>query len=259
VTPLLPIQALAGLFGLLLGSFLNVLIHRLPRDESPWRGRSQCPHCRRTIRWFENVPVVSFLALGGRCAGCRAPISWRYPAVEILAALAAVVCVRAFGWTAAAGANFLFLATLLAIACIDWKHMIIPDELSLGLLVVGVGLSLTVLEQPWWRGLAGAAVGAGFVAGVAWVYKRTRGIEGMGFGDVKMAGMMGAFLGPGQVLLAIFVAAFLGSVYGGLVVARGGTRRSMVAFGTFLAAAAALCVFFGDQFAGWYLGRLRRS
>jgi len=252
------ITVLALVLGLVCGSFLNVLIHRLPRDESPWRGRSHCPHCRRTVRWFENVPLVSFLALGGRCAGCRRAISWRYPAVEMLGAVLALVCVRHFGPSAAAAGYFVFLATLLAIACIDWGHMIIPDELSVGVMAIGLLLAATVLPLGLWRALLGTVAGAGFVWGVAWAYRKFRGVEGMGFGDVKMAAMIGAFLGPFDVLLTIFVAAFLGSLYGAVVLARGGTRRSMVAFGTFLAAGAALCLFFGEPLRVWYVGMLRR-
>jgi leader peptidase (prepilin peptidase)/N-methyltransferase len=248
----------AFVWGLLCGSFLNVLIHRLPRGESPWRGRSHCPHCRRTVRWFENVPVVSFLFLGGRCAGCRKPISWRYPAVELATAVLALVCVRHFGPTGQAAAYFLFLATLLAIACIDWGHMIIPDELSLGVIPVGLVLAATVLPIGLRQAFFGALAGAGFVWVVARAYRRFRGVEGMGFGDVKMAGMIGVFLGPLQVLLTIFVAAFLGSLFGAVLLARGGTRKSMVAFGTFLAAGAALCLFFGDAVRVWYVALLRR-
>jgi leader peptidase (prepilin peptidase)/N-methyltransferase len=248
----------AGVFGLLFGSFLNVLIHRLPRDESPWVGRSHCPRCQRTVRWYENVPVVSWLALRGRCAGCKGRIAWRYPAVELLTAGLALLCVRVFGLNGSAAAYFLFLAALLAIAWIDWEHQIIPDELSLGLTVAGIALSATVLPQGLWRGLAGAVAGAGFIWGIARAYKMARGVEGMGFGDVKMAAMMGAFLGPVQVLLAIFVAAFLGSLWGMVVMARGGHAKSMVAFGTFLAAGAVLCLFFGDAASAWYVGLLRR-
>jgi leader peptidase (prepilin peptidase)/N-methyltransferase len=251
------ILTLAGLLGLLFGSFLNVLIHRLPRDESPWSGRSHCPHCRRTVRWYENVPVVSWLFLRGRCAGCQGPIAWRYPAVELGTAGLALLCVRVFGSGGEAAAYFLFLAALLAIAWIDWEHQIIPDELSLGLTLVGIVLSATVLPQGWWRGLLGAIAGAGFVWGVARAYKVARGVEGMGFGDVKMAAMMGAFLGPVQVLLAIFVAAFLGSLWGAVLLARGNNAKTMVAFGTFLAAGAVLCLFFGEAASAWYLGLLR--
>ena len=179
-----------------MGSFLNVLIYRLPRNLSPWSGRSKCPHCDRTVRWYENVPLVSWLALRGRCAGCKGPIAWRYPLVELLTGALAAVCVLRFGPTGAAPGYFVFLAALLAIAWIDWEFMIIPDELSLGLTVIGVALAATVLPLGFWRGLLGAAAGAGIIWGVAWGYKRTRGVEGMGFGDVKLAAMIGAFLGP---------------------------------------------------------------
>jgi leader peptidase (prepilin peptidase)/N-methyltransferase len=244
--------------GAVFGSFLNVLIHRLPRGESPWHGRSHCPHCRRTVRWYENVPVLSFLALRGRCAGCRQSIAWRYPGVEIAAALLALACERHFGFGAAAGAYFLFLAALLAIACIDWEHRIIPDELSLGALVLGVALAATVLPLGVWRALGGALVGAGFVWGVGRAYKSWRGMDGMGFGDVKLAAMIGAFLGPVAVVLTVFGAALMGSLYGLVLVARGGHARTMIAFGTFLAAGAALCLFFGDALTLWYIGLWRR-
>jgi len=257
VLPAAVTAALAVVCGAVFGSFLNVLIHRLPRGESPWQGRSHCPHCRRTVRWYENVPVLSFIALRGRCAGCRQRIAWRYPAVEIAAALLALLCVRHFGPGATAGAYFLFLATLLAIACIDWEHRIIPDELSLGVLGLGV-VAATVLPLGIWRALGGAAVGAGFVWGVGRAYKAARGVEGMGFGDVKLAAMIGAFLGPVAVLLTVFGAACMGSLYGVVLLARGGHARTMIAFGTFLAAGAALCLFFGDALTVWYAGLWRR-
>jgi prepilin signal peptidase PulO-like enzyme (type II secretory pathway) len=136
--------------------------------------------------------------------------------------------------------------------------MIIPDELSLGVTLVGLILGATVLPLGPWRALLGALAGSGFIWGVAIAYKKTRGVEGMGFGDVKLAAMIGAFLGPLQVLLTIFVAALLGSLYGIVVVLRGGTRKSMVAFGTFLAASAALALFFGHSLTEWYVGLLRR-
>lgn len=251
------IHAAVGLIGLMLGSFLNVLIHRLPRDESPWGGRSRCPHCRRTVRWHENVPLLSFLLLRGRCAGCHARISWRYPLVELSTGGLAVACLLHFGLTGVAATYFVFLATLLTIAWIDWEHMIIPDELSLGALVLGWILAATVLPLGVLEALIGTLAGAGFIWGVAVAYKSLRGVEGMGFGDVKLAGMIGAFLGPFHVLFTIFVAALLGSIYGIVVVARGGTRHSMVAFGTFLAASAALSLFFGETLAFWYASLLR--
>lgn len=253
-----PVLVLVAGLGLVFGSFVNVLIYRLPRQLSPWRGRSHCTTCNRTVRWFENVPILSWLALRGRCAGCRQAISWRYPLVEASCAALAVVCVYHFGFQPRAAAYFLFLATLLAIAWIDWEHYVIPDELSLGVAALGVVLAATVLPLGLWRGLGGLAAGAGVIWGIAVLYRRVRGVEGMGFGDVKMAGMIGAFLGPVSVLLTIFVAAFLGSLWGAVLVARGGGGRSMVAFGTFLAAGAALCLFFGDAVGTWYVGLLKR-
>ena len=179
------IHIVVGVFGLMLGSFLNVLIHRLPRDESPWTGRSRCPHCARKVRWFENVPVVSFLALRGRCAGCRARISWRYLVVEICTAALALLCLLRFGPTAAGATYFVFLATLLAIAWIDWEHMIIPDELSLGALLLGWVFAATIMPIGILEALIGTVAGAGFIWGVAIAYKATRGIEGMSQDDTR--------------------------------------------------------------------------
>jgi leader peptidase (prepilin peptidase)/N-methyltransferase len=258
VNPLgaLPVEAAAAVatLGLVFGSFLNVLIHRLPRDESPWTGRSRCPHCRRTVRWFENIPVLSWLALRARCAGCKARIAWRYPLVELLSGGLALICLYRFGFSVVAASYYLFLAVLLAIAWIDWEFMIIPDELSLGLCIAGIGLAAGVLPLGIWRAVTGAVCGAATIWGVGFAYKKTRGVDGMGFGDVKLAAMIGAFLGPYGVALTIFVAALLGSLWGAVLLARGGTRRTMVAFGTFLAAGAAFCLFFGDALRVWYLG-----
>lgn len=252
------IAIVAGLFGLVFGSFVNVLIHRLPRGESPWSGRSRCPHCGRIVRWFENIPLLSFALLRARCAGCHQRISWRYPAVELAAAGLALACLERFGPSPLGLAYFFFLVVLLAIACIDWEHMIIPNQLSIGALVLGLGLAAPVLPTSVLEAALGVATGAGFVWVVAAAYKALRGVEGMGFGDVKLAGMIGAFLGPVPVLLTIFLAALLGSLYGAILLQRGGNRQSKVAFGTFLAASAALCLFFGDTFALWYLNLLHR-
>jgi len=249
------IDFLVALFGLVVGSFLNVLIHRLPRDESPWRGRSRCTACGRTVRWFENVPLLSYAALGGRCAGCKQRISWRYPAVEALTAGLALACLHRFGPTGVAAAYFLFLATLVAIAWIDWEHQIIPDTLSLGVAPLGLVLAATVLPLGARQGLVGALAGAGFIYGVGRFWKAWRKVEAMGFGDVKLAALIGAFLGPMQMFLTVFLASFLGAVYG---LAWKRSLKSQVAFGTFLAAAAAACLFYGEPLVAWYAGLLRR-
>lgn len=164
---------------------------------------------------------------------------------------------RQFASPTQALAYYVFLAALLAIACIDWKHMIIPDELSLGMIGLGLVLAATVLPVGILQALVGMVAGAGFIWLVALAYKATRGMEGMGFGDVKLAGMIGVFLGPFHVLFTIFLAALMGSLYGAVVLARGGTRKSMLAFGTFLAASAAVSLFFGQSVALWYLSFTR--
>jgi leader peptidase (prepilin peptidase) / N-methyltransferase len=245
----------AGLYGLLIGSFLNVVIHRLPRGESIVRGRSMCPKCKRTIRWFDNVPLVSWIVLRGKCRACAWKIPGRYPLVELLTGLSAAGAVWASGLTLTALWVFAFLALMIAITFIDWEHQIIPDPLSLGGTVLGwigavVCLDLTLLQS-----VAGSLVGAGVILAIALLYKATRKVDGMGGGDVKLMAMIGAFLGWQMVFAVLFAAAFAGSVYGVILLRRtGGDGKTAVAFGSFLAPAAVLMWFAGDRLLAFYLG-----
>ena len=234
----------AGVFGLLVGSFLNVVIHRLPRGESIVSPASRCPGCGRGIRPWENVPLLSWLLLRGRCAGCHAPISWRYPAVELLTGLIFAAIALRYGATAMTPVWFAFAGALLAAAVIDIDHRIIPDEISLG------GLVLAVLVVPWLESLSGsllvdnllrsaggALIGGGVLWAVGFVHARVctaagrtfehwpgEGEElprpssldywiwfpGLGFGDVKLLAMIGAVLGPVGVLETILAASIAG-------------------------------------------------
>lgn len=246
---------LAGVFGALIGSFLNVVIYRLPRGISVVGGRSKCPHCRETIRWFDNVPVASWLLLGGKCRRCGWKIPARYPFVELSSGLSATVAVWHFGPTLEAAWVYAFLAIMIAITFIDWEHQIIPDPLSIGGTVLGfigawVCLDVSVLES-----LMGAAVGAGVILAIAFTYKVARKVDGMGGGDVKLMAMIGAFLGWQMVFAVLFVAAAAGSVYGVWLMRRaGGNRQTAVAFGSFLAPAACLMLFTGGRLLSLYLG-----
>ncbi len=247
--------AAAGGFGALFGSFLNVVIYRLPRGISVVGGRSQCPHCHETIRWFDNVPVLSWLLLAGKCRGCRWKIPVRYPLVELLSGLGAAVAVRHFGLTLQAAWVYAFVAIMIAITFIDWEHQIIPDPLSIGGTVLGwigawVCLDVSVLQS-----LIGAAVGAGIILAIAFAYKTARKVDGMGGGDVKLMAMVGAFMGWQMVLAVLFLGAAAGSVYGVWLVRRtGGDGKTAVAFGSFLAPAACLMLFTGAQLLSLYLG-----
>lgn len=235
-------------FGLVVGSFLNVVIHRLPRDESIVRPGSRCPSCGRAIRWHENIPLASFLILRGRCAGCGARISWRYPAVEALTAAGYAGFALLDGPGLPLLRDLVFYSLLVPIVFIDIDHRIIPDELSLG--GAAAGLLLSLLPGGDWKGSAvGALVGAGILWATAAAYLKVAGREGMGGGDVKLMGMVGVFLGWKGALFSIFAGSMLG-VAGGMIAMRKGDDglRTAIPFGPYLCAAALLARFLADPF-----------
>ncbi len=241
-------------FGAVVGSFLNVVIYRLPRGESIVFPGSHCPHCGVPILARDNLPVLGYLLLRGRCRACGAGISARYPCVEALTALLAAGVWWRFGLSVQLPVLFVFLAGLVAVTFIDLDHRIIPDSLSLGGVVVGFACSfLTPLG--WLGSLAGAALGGGVLLAVALGYLALTRREGMGFGDVKLLAAIGAFLGWQAVLFTVFVSSVVGSVVGlSLVALRGSGMRLEVPFGPFLALGAALYVFVGPELVAWYFG-----
>ena len=233
-------------YGLVLGSFLNVVIHRVPRGLSLVRPRSRCPACGTTIRWYDNVPVVSYALLLGRCRTCRAPIALRYPLVELTsAALLVAVAVR-FGLTARGLAAAIFVLFLLPLAVIDIEHHLLPDVLTLPALVLGLAASAFGLLASPLDGVIGAALGAALPLAVIVVYGWLRGVEGMGLGDVKLLAMIGAFLGWRGALLTLCLGALAGASVGvALILTRRGRMDTELPFGTFLAAAAVAVLFVG--------------
>lgn len=240
----------AALIGLALGSFLNVCIVRLPAGRSIFWPRSSCPACGHQLAWYENIPVASYVALRGRCRSCEARIPLRYPVVEIAAALIWVGSYLYFdsSWRALTGA--LFGTILLGIALTDARDYIIPDELSLGGLVIGLGLSfLPGRPEPLWSLIgAVAAFAVMYVVAVVgeWAFKK----PALGGGDIKMMAMVGAFLGPGYAMLTIFVGSLVGAVIFGPIGLKTG---KLVPFGVFLAVGAATVFIWGDAMVGWYL------
>ncbi len=265
--PLAPV--IAGVFGALLGSFLNVCIHRLPRGESIVRPRSRCPHCGHLIAWYDNVPVLSWLVLRARCRQCRAPISVQYPLVELAVALVWAGSVAWQGPTADAVADAVFVTLLLGIAITDAKHYVIPDAFSLGGTAAGIAYAFAPGGLVWWMGLAGAALGYGLLWLVRWAgdLALRRGMIGgeelatvleegekpttMGEGDLRMMAMVGAFLGPIGVLLTVFLGALAGSLV--FVPLRLAGRRIAIPFGVFLAIGAVAALVAGDELLRWYL------
>lgn len=243
-----PGAAAVFLFGACVGSFLNVVIHRLPRGESIVSPRSRCPACGRAIRAWENIPVVSFLVLRGKCAGCGGAISWRYPAVEALtgAGFAAIFLADGFGMPLLR--DLLFFSLLVPIAFIDIDHRIIPDELSLGGLAAGILLSF-LPGGDWKASVVGALLGGGILYGTAFLYEKIRKAEGMGGGDIKLLAMIGAFLGWRGTLATIFLGAFLGAAGGLLAMRKGGKGlKTAIPFGPYLCFAALVSRFLSDWF-----------
>ena len=242
--PLLLIAAF--LLGACLGSFFNVLIYRLPREESIVRPASRCPACGRPVRAWENVPIVSFLLLRGKCAGCGSGISWRYPVVEAASGIGFLLIAWVDGPGFVLLRDLVFFSLLVPIVFIDIDHRIIPDELSLGGLAAGILLSF--LPGGNWKGaLAGMVLGGGILFVTAAVYHKVTGIEGLGGGDIKLLAMIGAFLGWRGALFTIFFGSLLG-VGGGLVAMRKGDEglKTAIPYGPYLCAAALFARFLGD-------------
>ena len=241
---------MAGCGGLCAGSFANVLIYRLPRGIQVIRGRSFCPHCRTRIRWYDNLPLVSWIALGGRCRSCRETISGRYPAVELVVAIVAAISVGYLGMTLAALWTFLFLFILLVIAIIDATSFVIPHSLTAGGLISG--LVLAPLAGPGlWRAALGALLGGVVIILLIRGYRQIRGRAGMGGGDVMLLAMIGAFLGPWGVMATLGLGAGLGAIYA-LVRSRGRPDRfERLPFGPFLAVAATIVLLWGESLWRW--------
>jgi leader peptidase (prepilin peptidase) / N-methyltransferase len=244
----------AGLLGLICGSFLNVVIYRLPRHIPLSRGRSGCPHCGALITWWQNIPVASYLFLGGRCHTCKGPISIRYPIVEL------VTAVTFAAWTAGMGigiqaAGMIYLCcVLICVVFIDWEFQIIPDWLTLPSLAVGwVWAAFAPLGLV--PSLLGTLAGGGGLFLVAllgdWIFRK----ESMGGGDIKLAAVLGAFLGWKLVVLVFFVSALVGSLASGvwLLISRDMRGKRLIPFGPFLSVAAVVAALWGQQLIGWYL------
>jgi leader peptidase (prepilin peptidase)/N-methyltransferase len=242
-------------FGLVIGSFLNVVIARVPERRSLWMPGSTCPGCGNAIAWHDNIPLVSFLVLQGRCRACAAPIPWRYPLVEATTAALFVVAWLVFGGDLRQFAMaVVFLAALVAITVIDLRHQIIPDVITLPGIGVGLVASVAADRVSWLQSAVGILVGGGlFVL----VIVLSRG--GMGGGDLKLGAMLGAFLGWQALLVGLFVAVMLGGLSAvALLASRRLARKDAIPFGPFLALGGAVALFWGDAILAWYLGGFER-
>ncbi len=268
------------IFGLLIGSFLNVVILRTPpRLEFAWRreareilelpisddvqppglvsDRSRCPKCGHQLAWYDNVPLLSWLVLRGRCRACRAPISVQYPAVELLTAIASTVVVWKFGVGAEAGIGLVLTWLLIAMSGIDFRTTLLPDQFTLPLLWLGLlvaatsSMFVTPTDAIW-----GAALGYLSLWSVYWLFKLVTGKEGMGYGDFKLLGALGAFVGPQGLIPIILMSSLVGAVIGSIIlIAKGRDRQTPIPFGPFLAAAGWLHFIYGD----WIISTYKRT
>jgi leader peptidase (prepilin peptidase) / N-methyltransferase len=264
--------ALVGLLGLLIGSFLNVVVHRMPKMlEAQWAAecaeltdqtpavqekfnllvpRSRCPGCRHEIRWYENIPVLSYIALRGKCSACGAGISLRYPAVELVTGALFFFCAYRFGWTWATLAWCAFCAAIVALACIDWDTTLLPDDITLPLLWLGLIIAalrwnpLTNLPDALW----GAVAGYLSLWSVYWVFKLVTGKEGMGYGDFKLFAALGAWFGWQALVPIILMSSVIGAIVGiAMKMASSLREGGYIPFGPFLAGAGLTALIFGPQ------------
>jgi leader peptidase (prepilin peptidase) / N-methyltransferase len=273
------ITILAAVFGLLIGSFLNVCIYRWPRDLSVVRPRSACPECGKPIAWYDNIPILSYLLLRARCRQCGTGIYWRYPVVEFLTAVSFAFFVHESGLSLQSLKYCIFAAILIALVFTDLETLLLPDELTIGGLIIGLVFAIFVPVpdstfrlivgifgfHPGGRagmlgeGLFGAIVPAGTLWFGGWLFEKLRHKEGLGFGDVKMLAMVGAFLGISGALLTIIVGALAGSIVGLAFIKLTGkdTATYQLPLGTFLGAAAFFAAIEGQSVVGWYTQTLR--
>ena len=271
-----------GILGAIIGSFLNVVIHRLPAEESIVFPNSRCPNCSAVIAFYDNVPVLSYLMLGGRCRGCKQRISFRYPAVELMTGLLFVAVTWRDGITLALPFDLMFVGALVALVFIDAEHMILPNAITYPGIAFAVvarlvlpylmgrpyfddlpGLTAGLLSgMPLWAAsligaFMGALIGGGSLWLMGWTWEKLRGIEAMGLGDVKMMFMVGAYLGWRLTILTIFLGVLSGSVIGIVLMMRQQQKnmQMLLPFGVFLGIGSVIALLIGPQIVAWYAGQ----
>jgi leader peptidase (prepilin peptidase) / N-methyltransferase len=237
------------IFGAAVGSFLNVCIFRLPAEGSIVKPLSQCPHCKHPIRFYDNVPIISFFILKAKCRDCGEKISWRYPLVEFITALLSLILFIKFGLTWEFLIYFIFTAVLIVITFIDIDYQIIPDVLTLPGIPIFFLLAVFVVKVPWLDALIGLLIGGGVLFAIAFVYELLTKREGMGGGDIKLLALIGGFLGWKSLIFVLLVSSLLGAIVGitAMIIKKQDTKYA-VPFGPFLSAAAVAYLFWGDLF-----------
>jgi len=235
------------IFGAAIGSFLNVCIFRLPAKMSIVKPRSQCPHCHHPLRFYDNIPIISFIFLQGICRYCDKPISWRYPLVELITALLAVLIFIKFGLTLKFLVFFIFIAVLIVITFIDLDHQIIPDILTLPGIPIFTLAAIFLVKIPWLEALLGILIGGGILFAIAVVYEFISKREGMGGGDIKLLAMIGGFLGWKSLIFILLFSSLAGALIGiAVMIIKKQDMKYAVPFGPFLAAAVVAYVFWGE-------------
>jgi len=246
----------AALFGLCIGSFLNVVIYRLPLGQSLATPPSRCRNCGYSLRWFDNIPVLSWLLLRGRCRTCGVAVSWQYPLVELITAGLFVLVILLTPPGVLMASRLLLVSILIALFGIDLEHQILPNSITLS--GIAIGIALSVFAPPGLKdSLIGAVLGAAILYGIAYGYFLWRREEGMGMGDVKMLAMIGAFLGWKAVLVTLVLSSFAGAFIGVILLGlhKGGMKFALP-FGTFLSIGALIAMFAGEPLVTWYAGFL---
>jgi leader peptidase (prepilin peptidase)/N-methyltransferase len=249
------LTAAGAIFGAIIGSFLNVVIARLPEGRSLVTPGSRCGACGEPVAWHDNVPLLAWIWLRGRCRACRAPIPVRYPLVEAITALFFAYAAHRFGASIDLAAAWVLLAALVALTFIDLDHRIIPNEISLPGIPIGFLLGAMRPGVGPAEAALGVALGGGALFLIAWGYEKWRHMEGMGMGDVKLLAMIGGFLGWRGVVLTLLVASLTGSIVGVAAMVRSGkTLKLAIPFGPFLAFGAVVHLFWGEDLIAWYFG-----
>ncbi len=237
-----------GLFGAMIGSFLNALIYRLPRNINIAFPRSSCTTCNKVITWWENIPVLSYLFLRGKCSGCKSKISPLYPLIEIISAIASILLMPHELNLTSITQYFMFFSIFCAFLVhfvIDLKHQILPDSINIYLAsLFGI---MAILQGEWMKGLIGGLLGLGFPLLVSWIFYKLKGQVGLGGGDIKLYGALGIFLGPIMVMQNIFLSCFLGALIGLLLIAiKIMKRENHIPFGPFIIVVASVQIFLPD-------------
>jgi len=246
------------IFGAIVGSFLNVCIYRLPRDKSIIVPNSYCPDCKKPIKFYDNIPILSYIILQGRCRHCNAKISIRYPIVEFITALLFLLLYKITGLTIEFCVMMLFVSLLIVISFVDLEFQIIPDILSIGGLIIGLILSFFRQNFGFFDALFGVLLGGGVLFAIAYGYQLLRKIEGMGGGDIKLIGMIGAYCGIKGVIFTIITGSFFGTIVGiPAMLIKGKDSKYAIPFGPFLSLGAVIYIFYGKMCVIAFLNFLR--